>query len=99
MDNSKKIVSLEDLVRQMLQQYMKELDSEDTVSFKDKVYIDTTTLKWGGEYDGGDYKTTHVRVKVNSTIVTYDYKNLKELIKVLKLLSNIEIIYNGEKLI
>jgi len=60
------------------------------------VYIDTTTLKWGSEYDGGVFKTHHTCVRVGDSVISYDYKNIKELIRVLQALPEVRIVVNGE---
>jgi hypothetical protein len=88
MGENKKFIKVDDLIENFLEGYL--------APKKHQISIDTTTLKWGSEYEGEVSKTTHLRVKVDSKVISYDYKNLKELLTVLKLLSNVEIIFNGE---
>lgn len=60
------------------------------------VYIDTTELKWGSEYDGGVQYTRHTRVRVGNHTVSYNYVGVQGLIATLQLLPDINIIINGE---
>jgi len=98
-EQNKKFISADQMLQKFFEEYLKVIQEDEEIvdnAKKHRIYIDTTVLKWGSEYDGEIQKTTHVRVKVDNKVVSYDYKNLKELLNVLKLLSNVEIVYNGE---
>ena len=71
---------------------------EALVEHENTVYLETTTLKWGGEYDGGEHRTHHTAVRVGDHVVTYDYRSVRDLLSVLTLLPSVKIQINGEPL-